>query len=204
MRVHLRLQHADLGTLLEQLHFIFVLNGCAQIVHQRIEADAQACDLIVSDDRNAVLQLSQVHMLHCIRKRFDRAAYPGRKKRCNHGEAEAIEDFNSFKICKGVVPLPADIEVKFHPDKQVTLKWNIQSSDVMRNHDCLQLAAFTPYKKRNPKIRIIATTETQRKAGYYAFQIPDSLEKPAYLYAFFKSKYTNEISDSYYLGGTEE
>ena len=120
------------------------------------------------------------------------------------GEAEAIEDFNDFKICKGVVPLPADIEVKFHPDKQVTLKWNIQSSDVMRNHDCLQLAAFTPYKKRNPKIRIIATTETQRKAGYYAFQIPDSLEKPAYLYAFFKSKYTNEISDSYYLGGTEE
>ena len=108
MRVHLRLQHADLGTLLEQLHFIFVLNGCAQIVHQRIEADAQACDLIVSDDRNAVLQLSQVHMLHCIRKRFDRAAYPGRKKRCNHshqGKRQNQRGQNGFgyRRCVGAV-----------------------------------------------------------------------------------------------------
>lgn len=111
-----------------------------------------------------------------------------------------IADLSLFKISKGVLPLPQQMEAEITPEKKIRIKWEIQSIAGLNLKDYLQIAVYTPTKKNNPKIRIIESPLVHREDGNYEFRIPDTIQNPAHYYAFFKSKYTNDISDSYYLG----
>lgn len=115
-----------------------------------------------------------------------------------------IADFSLFRISKGVLPLPLQIEAEITPEKKIRIEWEVQSKTGLMGSDSLQLAVYTPAKKDNPKIRIIELPPVSREAGHYEFQLPDTIQNPAHYYAFFKSKYTNDISDSCYLGSQTE
>lgn len=119
------------------------------------------------------------------------------------GAANKIENFGLFKICKGVLPLPEEIAVAMEAGQKIIMEWDTASDHSQRRSDCLQFAAYQPALAKGPRIQMIESTQVCRKEGHYEFQISDSLERPVYFYAFFKGKYTNDVSDSFFLGGLE-
>lgn len=115
-----------------------------------------------------------------------------------------ITDFSKLKVCEGTLLLPEDIGSIITPDNMISIQWKYSSDDPPKWESCLQIIAYTPMKKRNPKIRIIHTTQVEQDAEKYDFLIPKNIEMPAHFFIFFKSCLTNDVSPSHYIGSIEQ
>lgn len=126
------------------------------------------------------------------------------RENIRHLSAEGeIVDFSLLKICKGELLLPEEMSAKITAEGKLKLNWEMPvGSDQYTSY--LQIAAYTPTKTMNPKIRILESTTVRKEAKGYEYEIPAGLETPAHFYAFFKSRYTNDVSDSCYLCSSGE
>lgn len=111
-----------------------------------------------------------------------------------------LPDYKALKVCKGVLPLPGEVKAEIGEGRKVRMEWTFNRTDYGIADDCLQIARIMPDYTGMQTIEVLFSTDVTRSAGSYEFVLPDELQGEVHVYGFFKSSYTNDISDSFYVG----
>lgn len=106
-------------------------------------------------------------------------------------------------VAQGTLPQPASVKAKITSQGVLRLAWDAKTADYENTTDRLCIAVYAPNKEEAPRIWIVESTSVERNAGAFDWSIPRDITGLFYLYGFFKSKLTNDISTSFYLGAVE-
>lgn len=113
-----------------------------------------------------------------------------------------VADPAKLKICTGPLPLPANIKVE-NSNGSITLRWDTGDMSMLQYDDMLQIGVYSfQSDKQQEMIYYLRDAKASRREGMCQFNIPQDKGK-LHFYACFKSIYTNEYSDSVYLGSWE-
>lgn len=111
-----------------------------------------------------------------------------------------VADPSQLVVCQGDLPGAAELEIKETEDGCVEILWNGKEQDGERKTDRLQIAVYTPeHKKGNARIWMAAEQVAERRAGRYVWQLPE-VKGAVYAYGFFRGRYLDDISESFYIG----
>lgn len=116
-------------------------------------------------------------------------------------EGEVI-DPAKLKICTGSLPLPANIKAE-KTDGSITLRWDTENMSMLQYDDMLHIGVYGFLSKIGQEaIFYLKEVKATREEGSCQFKFPKDTGM-LHIYACFKSLYTNEYSDSAYLGSWE-
>lgn len=111
-----------------------------------------------------------------------------------------VADYRSLKVCCGTLLFPPSFEVAMTDRGTILLTWDMYYTPPAYPKDTLYIAAYTPEKKRNPKIWPLSGISASRGDGQCEFTLPTHIPGEVHLYAFFKSVFTNDSTESFYIG----
>lgn len=115
-----------------------------------------------------------------------------------------IADPARLKVCCGRLPLSEGLQATISPDGTVSLNWQYNSLRKEGANELLKLVLYEPERKGGPGIYIRNGMSVLRKEGHCDFCLPDTLKGNIHLYILFWGRYTNEFSDSAYIGSLEK
>lgn len=128
---------------------------------------------------------------------------------CNLFIKENIHNINTegevanpaiLKICTGSLSLPENLQAESNLPGSILLKWETRDIPVLQYDDILQIGVYGMiYDIEQKAIFYLKEAKATREEGQCQFKIPPG-EGMLHFYACFKSLYTNEYSDSTYLG----
>ena len=84
---------------------------------------------------------------------------------------------------------------------KMLITWDTAAGDTpLSENDRLQIAVHTIREDKSDEDIMVATeTQAERRTGRYEWTVPEQVGK-AHVYGFFKGKYEDTASDSFYLG----
>lgn len=131
---------------------------------------------------------------------------------CNLFVKENIGHFNDageiepcrLKISTGTLPVPENILVERDENGEIVLTWdNDQNLSGINGKDYLLIGIYGNRSKiRHPVIYSLDSIRSLRKDCQCSFRLPQE-KGIQHVYCCFKSQFTNEYSDSVYLGSWE-
>lgn len=119
----------------------------------------------------------------------------------NFTDEGEIADWANLKICAGSYPFPENWRVEQASPGMLTLCWNPEDQSVLAFDDILQIGAygFADDDEEVETLFRVKNVRAVRREGECCFRIPAS-RSTLHFYACFKNLYTNEYTDSIYLG----
>lgn len=119
---------------------------------------------------------------------------------------DCLVDPSLLKISTGALTLPEKFTLSREENGDFLLSWDLDSKgmDGIHYDDQLQIGVYGRYASDGVmEISHIKEAIPYRSACQCRFQLPEDKEGTLHLYACFKCPYTNEYSDSVYLGSWE-
>lgn len=119
---------------------------------------------------------------------------------------DCLVDPAVLKISTGALPLPEKFVLQREENGDFLLSWDpdLKGMDGIHYDDQLQIGVYGRYAWDGVmEISHLKEVMPYRSAGECRFQLPDDKIGTLHLYACFKCPYTNEYSDSVYLGKEE-
>ncbi len=112
-----------------------------------------------------------------------------------------VRNPRELTVTQGVLPEPAWVKAEFAPEGTMQVTWDAGIQTDKSNMDLLRIVVYAPHKKKTPFIWIADTADVNRQAGSFEWAVPQGIDGPLYFYGFFKARFTNDISSSFYLIG---
>lgn len=114
-----------------------------------------------------------------------------------------IADPAILKICTGPLSLPENLQTESETPGLILLRWDTQDIPTLQYDDILQIGVYGILDDiEQEAIVYLKEAKATREEGQCQFKIPPG-QGMLHFYACFKSLYTNEYSDSAYLGSWE-
>lgn len=116
------------------------------------------------------------------------------------GNGEII-DHSQLWVTKGDLLVPRWVKMEAGEGGKMLITWDTAAGDTpLSENDRLQIAVHTIREDKSDKDIMVATeTQAERRTGRYEWTVPEQVGK-AHVYGFFKGKYEDTASDSFYLG----
>lgn len=106
-------------------------------------------------------------------------------------------------VTQGSLPIPSWLKAETTAQGILRLSWDTDKMESKNMTDRLRIVVYAPRKQDSPRIWIAESADIERQAGAFEWSVPCDINSPLYFYGFFKSKFTNDISSSFYLDGVE-
>lgn len=119
---------------------------------------------------------------------------------------DCLVDPALLKISVGDLPIPKKFTLSKEENGDFVLCWDLdgENIDCMHYDDQLQIGVYgRDADNKEMEISYLKNVIPYRSACQCRFQLPEDKEGTLHLYACFKCPYTNEYSDSVYLGSLE-
>lgn len=120
------------------------------------------------------------------------------------GKDKEVVDYGRLHFSSGLLPLPDDIQVERHNNRDCLLQWDYDSAKAIgAPNDLLYIVELRP-EKQTEDLQVYYTTvfhETgvSRSKGKAIFSTSYDFDDQTYLYCFWGNEQNSSFSDSYYL-----
>lgn len=121
----------------------------------------------------------------------------------NIGPDGEIIDWAELKINHGPLLQANHLRVAESDERTVTVSWDTETLEAITFDDLVQIGVYGYLEATEEEsIYYLRETKSNRKTGRCTFEIPEG-KGILHFYICFKSIYTNESSDSLYIGSWE-